>query len=328
MRRMNPLRAASFAAFGTAPRRVEAGWLRPPEGLVLDRVVGVATDSVGRVLVAHRGERPLLAFAADGAFLGELGAAHMRKSVVYDLRGPLPVALPERHWLHGLHVDAHDRIWITDVGRHLVMQFDSAGALLAAFGEDGVPGEDGGHFNQPTHVATVPGGGFYVTDGYGNSRVARFDEGGSFVAAWGRRGTGPGEFHTPHVIVTDGVGGVLVTDRENDRVQRFAPDGRWLGEWVGLHSPDGLCRARDGGFYATCGIDNAVVRLDAEGNVRGVWRDDESWRYPHAIAETADGALLVACTGDRWRVTGARPEEREMLPRAGAEGSAVVRITL
>jgi len=40
----------------------------------------------------------------------------------------------------------------------------------------------------------------FVSDGYGNSRVAKFDKDGRFLDAWGERGTQPGDFNTPHSL--------------------------------------------------------------------------------------------------------------------------------
>ncbi len=73
--------------------------------------------------------------------------------------------MAERHWLHGLHVDPWDNVWVTDVSRHLVMKFDPAGALALCLGVDGESGCDDRRFAQPTHVCVLPSGEFFVTDG-------------------------------------------------------------------------------------------------------------------------------------------------------------------
>ena len=94
------------------------------------------------VYVAHRGEHPLLCLNPDGSLKGEIGAAHHRKSVAYDLRGPTPIPIATRYWMHGLHVDPWDNVWITDVSRHLVMKFNPSGELVLTLGVDGVSGCD------------------------------------------------------------------------------------------------------------------------------------------------------------------------------------------
>lgn len=323
---MHPERAPSFTHSARAPLARTPDWPRLPPGLTLDRVVGVGVDSRGRIHVAHRGERPLLRFRPDGAFDAEIGAEVMRKSTAYDLRGPIPVPIATRHWLHGLHIDARDRVWVTDVGRHLVLAFSPEGRLEQVLGEDGRPGEDAGRFNQPTHVCVLPDGEIFITDGYGNSRVVRRAPDGRFRLAWGGRGVEPGRFHTPHVIVRGPGDRLYVSDRENDRLQVFDPEGNVLAVWEGLHSLDGLAFGPDGALHASCGLDHAVIRLDGTGRPAAVWARPGDLVYPHALAFDATGALLAAETGDRARVLGRDPANHFVTePREGPEGSRLSR---
>lgn len=321
---MFPLRALPFTHTARTPLLKQAGWA-PLPGITLDRVVGVGLDSRGRIYLAHRGERPLLRLRPDGTLDREIGAEHHRRRMAYDLRGPVPIPIAERIWLHGLHVDPWDNVWITDVSRHLVMKFSPAGKLMLTLGEDGVAGCDATHFFQPTHVCVLPGGEFFVTDGYGNSRIAKFSADGRFLSDWGRRGTADAEFHTPHVITLGADGLLYMTDRENDRIQVFRTDGTHVATWSDLHSVDGLYAAPDGFIYGSSGIDNAIIRFDRTGRTLEVWSLPGVLHYPHAIAVGPDGAIYVAETGDSWNLTGRLPAEREMLPRSGPEGSALTK---
>jgi NHL repeat-containing protein len=47
-------------------------------------------------------------------------------------------------------------------------------------------------FNRPTDIAFASNGDFYVSDGYGNSRVVKFSRDGSFLKSWGSKGNGAG----------------------------------------------------------------------------------------------------------------------------------------
>ena len=325
---MNAVRATSFTDSARSRLQPVADWPRLPPAITLDRVVGVGVDSRGFVYVAHRGENPLLCLHPDGSLCREVGAEFQRKSTAFDLRGPVPVPIATRTWLHGLHIDPWDNVWLTDVGRHLVLKFDPAGKLVLTLGVDGESGCDERRFAQPTHVCVVPSGEIFVTDGYGNSRIAKFTAQGKHLLDWGGRGTAPGEFHTPHVI-TPGCDGLLyMTDRENDRVQVFDQAGRVQAVWPGLHSVDGLYAAPDGCIYGSAGIDNAVLRLDREGHVLDVWAEPGMFRYPHGLAVDAAGAIYTADTGDTWLLTGRLPEERSMAVRTGPEGSAVRKLTI
>jgi DNA-binding beta-propeller fold protein YncE len=321
-------RAPAFADSLHAPLLPVAGWPVLPDGWVLDRVVGIGVDSRGRIFVAHRGQHPFLCFHADGRFSHEVGAEHQRATTAYDLRGPVPIPIATRTWLHGLHIDPWDNVWITDVGRHLLMKFSPEGALLLTLGVDGESGCDDRRFAQPTHVCVNPAGELFITDGYGNSRIVHCRADGTFIREWGRRGTEPGEFHTPHVITLADDGRLYMTDRENDRIQVFTQSGEVVDVWPGLHSVDGLHAAADGFIYGSSGIDRAVVKFDRRGRRLAVWIAPGDCLYPHGIFVTPQGDLYLADTGDRWEVTGPRPEERRVPPRSGPEGSAVRRFRL
>jgi len=80
----------------------------------------------------------------------------------------------------------------------------------------GVAGES---FNRPTDVGWDPQGNVFVSDGYGNSRVVKYDKNGVFLKMVGHRGTGPLEFNTPHGLAVDAQGNVYVADRANNRIQ-------------------------------------------------------------------------------------------------------------
>ena len=86
-------------------------------------------------------------------------------------------------------------------------------------------------FYQPTDTVVGPDGDTYVTDGYGNSRVAKFTPEGNLIKYWGDRGTKPGQFNTPHSIVMDANQTLYVADRQNSRVQVFDTDGKFKQEW-------------------------------------------------------------------------------------------------
>ena len=59
-------------------------------------------------------------------------------------------------------------------------------------GVAGVAGEDDKHFGRPTDIAWLKDGTFFVSDGYTNTRVVKFDKDGKYLMAWGTKGTEPG----------------------------------------------------------------------------------------------------------------------------------------
>jgi DNA-binding beta-propeller fold protein YncE len=185
-----------------------------PDGWKFGRVSAVGTDSAGNVYVFHRGPKadPIVVFDPKGKYLRSWG------------RGIFGNA-------HGLRVDRDNNVWVTDNGHHLVHKFTNEGQLLLTLGTKGKPGTDDNTFNRPTDIAFSPDGNFYVSDGYGNSRVVKFSREGKYLMAWGKKGTGPGEFNTPHSIAVDSKGTVYVSDRENNRIQIFDGKGKFLRQW-------------------------------------------------------------------------------------------------
>ncbi len=131
---------------------------------------------------------------------------------------------------HGLTVDKDNNIWVTDVGLHQVFKFSHEGELLMKLGASKISGNDSLHFNLPTDVAISDDGSFYVSDGYGNSRVVKFSSSGNYLFEWGKYGNKQGEFDTPHGITLDNNGNVYVADRENNRIQVFDSKGVFLKE--------------------------------------------------------------------------------------------------
>lgn len=133
---------------------------------------------------------------------------------------------------HGLKVDKQNNIWVTDVGLNQIFKFTENGKLLMKLGEAGVAGSDSLHFDKPTDIAIANDGSFYVSDGYGNSRIVKFSATGKYLFEWGKKGNKEGEFNIPHGISLDNLGNVYVADRENNRIQVFTPNGEFIKQFA------------------------------------------------------------------------------------------------
>ena len=94
-----------------------------------------------------------------------------------------------------------------------------------------------GQFRQPTDVAWDTQGNIFISDGYINSRIAKYDKNGDWVKSFGTPGSGPGQFNTPHGIANDAQGNIYVADRGNKRIQVFDPDGKLLRQ-ITIDAPE------------------------------------------------------------------------------------------
>src|SRR5262249_20121611 len=126
------------------------------------------------------------------------------------------------------------------------------GKVLMTIGTPNQPGEDETHMNQPNDVAIAPNGDLYVSDGYGNNRIVVFDKTGKFLRAWGKLGSGQGEFSQPHAVVLDSKGRVYVADRNNARIQIFDDRGKVLDEWRNIITPWAMVMTKNDELYV-CG---------------------------------------------------------------------------
>jgi len=203
-------------------------WLHLPDGYAMGTPTGLGIDSSGHIFIFSRAGRewttlmPVPSTPISGKTIHEIDAA---TGELIHSWGDHFFVMP-----HGLTVDINDNIWVTDVALHQVFKFNHQGRLLMTLGEAEKAGKDSAHFNMPTGVAVAKDGSFYVSDGYGNSRVVKFSAEGKYLFEWGTKGRGGGEFDIPHAIELDDRGNVYVADRENGRIQVFDSNGTFLRE--------------------------------------------------------------------------------------------------
>src|SRR5581483_5891086 len=163
-------------------------------------------------------------FGPDGKFIREIGHNLYAWSFAHTVR-----------------IDKQDNIWVTDKGSDMVIKFNPEGRVLMVFGRKQEASDEGtgplkhpkpplpavdGMFRQVTDVTWDPAGNIYITDGYINSRIAKYDREGNWVMQWGDRGSEPGKMNTPHSIASDAQGNIYEADRGNGRIQVFDTNGK------------------------------------------------------------------------------------------------------
>ncbi len=208
-----------------------------PPGMNFGEVPGVAVNSKGHVFVFTRSN------SAGGPAYAPAAAQLLEFTATGDYVGEIGKGLYAWSFAHSVRIDKDDNIWAIDKGSDMIVKFNPAGRVLWVFGrrkesadEDTGPWEHveppaphvDGLFRQPTDVAWDSQGNTYITDGYINSRVAKFDKSGDWVKSWGSKGTGPGQFRTPHAIAIDRDDNIYVGDRANRRIQVFDTEGKFL----------------------------------------------------------------------------------------------------
>ncbi len=244
--------ALAEGGFPALPHRVDPAWPALPPGWNFGEMAGVAADSKGHVFVFHRGRHPTIEFTSAGRMVRSWGDGMFIRP-------------------HAIRVDPEGNIWTVDNDTHQVLKMDPSGRVQMVFGRRGQAGESEESFNRPTDVAFAPNGDFYVSDGYGNSRVVRFSKQGRFLNAWGSKGDGEGEFDLPHSVAVGPDGRVYVGDRENYRVQVFTADGRFLAQWRNVGSPWGLEMVPGEGLFIADGHNDRILQVTLDGEVLGAF---------------------------------------------------------
>lgn len=327
--------------------------LKYPASMNLGEVLGVTVNSKKHIVVLnHPGSATdgplygnattqLFEFDDNGKFLREIGHG------VYGLG-----------YAHSVRFDRYDNLWVVDKGTHSVMRFNPAGYVTLNLGRRPEGPDDpnveyyrgnglgrgeprpapvhiDNQFRSPTDVAWDSDDNIYVSDGYVNSRVAKFDKHGNWIKSWGTRGTGgthanenPSQFNTPHNIAIDRQNHVYVADRGNRRIQVFDRDGNFerfifqnapydkkhhpvLGN-LPANPPDesapwALCITNTPTqyLYSVDSEPGRLYKMSLDGKILGMLgasgHDMGQFNWPHGLACPSENVVIVADMNN-WRI--------------------------
>ena len=248
-------------------------------------------------------------FVLDGD--GNLVQDWLQHDELFDMtcgRGPHKIKMspydPEKH------------VWVVDDQLHVIHKFTYDGELVMTLGTKGERGRDAGRlFDRPTDVAWLPDGTFFISDGYGGTRVAKFDPDGTFLMEWGQAPTdpanpGPSEFNTVHSVAVSDDGRVFVVDRGHGRIQVFDENGEFLDMfYTGPQGEGEDPRARlvsrpyshlitaDQYLWVSDGGTDRILKYDLDGNYLYGWGGPGGlpgqFKGPHAMTIDQDGNLYT-----------------------------------
>jgi DNA-binding beta-propeller fold protein YncE len=271
----------------TLPFHLVENFFHYPAYSVMGRLSGVAVAPNGHILALNRGHHPVLEFNADGTFVRSWGEG----SRMFE-------------GAHTLRFDGQGDLWYMDAADNIIFHFDKEGRTVGTLGtnpepwtylthviERAVPGK--ANLYQETDIGWSRDGSMFVADGYGNSRVAKYDKDGNFVKAWGERGAQPGNFNTPHSLVVDPTDTVYVADRGNSRIQTFDTEGNRKAVWNLPTAPWSLCLTNGPNPVMFVGSVGRVYKMDLTGRVLGVF--GRQGRMPG----TLDSIHQLACPDEK-----------------------------
>ena len=292
------------------PYHVVTNFFKLPDGRALGSTAAIDIDRDGRsVWVFERCGGPSQGLACAESALAPI--------LEFDAAGTLVKSFGAGMFVspHGIHVDRQGNVWVADgngkgAKGHQVFKFSPDGKLLMTLGKAGVAGDGPDTFNQPSDILVAPNGDVFVADGHGgmsNARIVKFSKDGTFIKTWGRKGSGSGEFDTPHNLAMDSAGRLFVADRGNSRIQIFDQDGRALTEWKQFGRPSGIYIDRNDVLYAADtqsdertnpGFKRGIrIGSAKDGQVTAFVPDPDPDGTGEGVAADADGTIYGSLTG-------------------------------
>jgi len=276
------------------------GMLQPTRGNATGNADGLDAECnpVPKRGWERRWHHTMFVLNRDGAIVQEW--PHLDKMYAQDRCGRGP------HKIKMSPYDAEKHVWIIDDQQHVIWKFTNDGKLVLTLGTLGQRGRDGGKlFDRPTDIDWLPDGTFFISDGYGGTRVAKFDRDGKFLMDWGGppkdpNNPGPNEFDTVHSIAISKDRRLFVVDRTHRRFQIFDENGKFLDMFsTGRYSsPYYHFISTDQNLWVSDGGTNRILKYDLNGNYLYGWggRGGQPGMFngPHQITTDQDGNLYVA----------------------------------
>jgi hypothetical protein len=310
------------------PYHTTAPWGKPPDGKPWGALNGVAIDNDGRSVwvVSRCGANPDVPPGVSPYTYDSCSGSNAAPVMKFDAEGNLLKSFGAGMFVfpHKIYVDRAGNIWVVDDRSpnererkktpdekpkgHTVVKFSPEGKVLMTIGRPGVAGNPPDALTEPTSIVEAPDGNLFIAEGHSGqapdapagtvARISKFTQDGKFIKSFGKLGSGPVEFRTPHDLAMDPAGRLYVADRGNMRIQILDQDGNFIAEWKQFSRPSGVY-IRNGLIYVA----------DSESNGAA---PHPGWKRGIRIGSLEEGKVL-------YRI----PDPLELKGTSAAEGLAV-----
>jgi tripartite motif-containing protein 71 len=123
-----------------------------------------------------------------------------------------------------------------------------------------------------------------------------------FVLEWGKNGTAPGEFSANVGLAIGKDDEIYTCEFRNHRIQRFTPDGKFLGMFPVEPHAGGIAVDASGNAYVGIWNDNKVAAYSPTGKLLREWgrkgTGDGEFQLPGSVSLGPDGLLYVPDQGN------------------------------
>lgn len=301
--------------------RLQADWAKLPHHIQGIHISGGSCDEDGNLIVGTRNtEYPIIMFDSSGKVVRTFGKGLFS-------------------YTHNVRVTPWNTLLCADSSKaaHVVREITMEGELIREFGEFGKPSETGynpdefiqaqregriptgeprddkkefhmtldtirfrgGPCNRPTDACAGKGGSIYISDGYGNCAVHKFDKEGKLLGSWGGPGSLPGQFRCPHAVWVDNKERVFVCDRENSRAQVFTNEGELSAVIDNLMTTGSVWSDDD---YIYIGEFGGITILNQELDIVAQFGFEGMALRCHGLCGNSNSELFVMSKGNLYKL--------------------------
>ncbi|XP_033097409.1 tripartite motif-containing protein 2-like isoform X2 [Anneissia japonica] len=245
----------------------DSGCLREPWG--------VCMFGEKHVLIADTGNNAIRIFDIDGRYKTHLCFPSLEKNLE-----PTDIV-----------TTGDGVIYVSDAGNCQVIVCDIEGHLLGRFGKNVL--------KKPCGLALSLSGNVCVVD-HELHTVKVFTARGQHIHDIGYNGNGRGQFRGPLSATVNTKDELIVSDRENHRLQVFNKDGHFLKELIlsqdgeALKYPSGICTDKDDNLYVCNDWNNRILKFTSDGNfICRIDNEVDRLKYPNGVCISKDGSKLI-----------------------------------